>query len=645
MRYETDWNQSGAWLFGRVHVQKVFASLKFLAGAWTMVSLFSLPLALAQEYVPGEVIVKLKGKSKAMESQAFIGKAVSEKAMTLKGSFGGLNMHHFSLKPGQNLEAAIAELNKDPSVEYAEPNYIVEQQSAGFEGGAMKMSDVREMAISDVSAFSQTNAPIQLQDGWSAATDGLNASVVAVIDTGLDLSHSVFVDSGAIWTNPGEIPDNGIDDDGNGYVDDVHGWNFVDNSNAPQDDDGHGTHVSGIILGVTQDISVQPLQAAKIRIMPLKFLDGSGQGTTSAAIKAIYYAVNNGAKVLNNSWGGGGASRALLDAIIYAYDKKTIFVAAAGNAANNNDQSPTYPASYSVPNVVAIAATSDYDSLAGFSNYGATSVHMGSPGVSIYSTLPDDMYGRASGTSMAAPFVSGVAALVVREAPEMTGYQAKSLIFSGAVEISSLSSKTITHSRLNVYNAVQSAKGVTIDPNQPAFDASSAYARTPAAESVSSDEGAGVGGCGLVAKGVFDAARGNGSGGPPKSIAFFALLVLLMAPVVISVSLRNRDPKSRRRHERFHIDSQVKLRFGDRELVGNVSTISLGGVQLNTDAWLDNGGVVKMSIRSPDGSQEIEVEGKVVWSEEKKRYGVAFAKAEDGALAAIKGWTQSLTKA
>jgi subtilisin family serine protease len=609
--------------------------------------------ALAQvsqtaEYVPGEVIVKLRGKSKSIESQAFIGKSVSENAMTLKGSWGGLNAHHFALKPGQSVQAAIAELHKDPMVEYAEPNYIFKKQSTGLEGEVVAFEDFVAQSAVSTSSSGQTSAPIQLQEAWAAATPGLSPPIVAVIDTGVDIGHSLFVDTGAIWTNTREIPGNGVDDDGNGFVDDVNGWNFVSNSPNMIDDDSHGTHVAGIILGATQSITESPLKPAKIRIMPLKFLDGNGSGTTSDAVRAIYYAVNNGAKVLNNSWGGGGFSNSLLNAMAYAYDRQVVFVAAAGNAASNNDSLPTYPANYDVPNVISIAATSDLDYLASFSNFGAQTVHMGSPGVSIWSSLPrnrfsQSMYGRSSGTSMAAPFVSGLAAMIVREAPTMNGYQVKTVIFGGAQEINSLAQKTTTKSRLNLYQSVMAAKGTPVSSSQPTFNAGNV--RRPSSLEASEPS---VGGCGIVAKSIYDlsqGAGGGGMGGARGNVAFFGLLLVLMAPVFLSLALRHRSGKNQRRYTRYQIDSQVKLRFGDRELVGSVSTISLGGVQLNTDAWLDKGGIVKMSISSPDGRDQVEVEGKVVWSEEQKRYGVAFANANEPVLTTINRWTQALLKA
>ena len=608
---------------------------------------FSFATANAQttnDYVPGEIIVKLKSKTATLNAQAFVGKVVAEKGMTLKGSWTGLRMHHLALKAGESVERAIIELQQDPDVEFAEPNYYVHQQSAGQEGEVISMEAARDQAYANSSSSSssyssQTSAPIQVAQAWSAeSTNSSLIPVVAVVDTGLDYNHSVFVNSGAVWTNTREIAANGLDDDGNGYIDDVRGWNFVANNNTPLDDDGHGTHVSGIVLGTTQDITATPIAAAKIRIMPLKFLDANGSGTTSDAVKAIYYAVNNGANVINNSWGGGGFSNSLLNAINYAYDHKVAFVAAAGNASNNNDASPTYPANYTVPNVMSVAATTDMDGFASFSNYGAQTVHVGSPGSSIWSTFPNNTWGRSSGTSMAAPFVSGMAAIMLRESPSMTGYQVKNLIFAQGNSISSLQNKTTTRNRINVLSALNSAKTAVVATSQPYYDVTAA--RAPASDSTQSES---VPACGMVAKAIYDAKDGNGPQGPHRILAFLTLLLVLVSPIVLNVVLRNREGgKARRKHTRYQIDSAVTLKFGDRELTGQVSSISMGGVQVNTDAWLENGGIVKMSIQSPDGKEEIKVEGRVVWSEERKAYGVAFNNADSSIRSQIQGWTKSL---
>lgn len=612
----------------------------FLLGISMLLLMMPAHAQQAAEYVPGEIIIKLKGSSKTLKSQAFIGKAVSEKAMSLKGSWSGLNMHHFKLSSDAEMQQALNDLKNDPDVEFAEPNYIL--RSPGKAGGEQttSLAAARQAAgaSSVVGAYAQTAAPIHLSDAWNAASGNGSPVVVAVIDTGVDYNHEIFRDSGAIWSNPNEIPNNGIDDDGNGFVDDVRGWNFVAGNNDPMDDDNHGTHVAGIVLGATQDLLRYPMQPASIRIMPLKFLDASGIGTTSDAVKCIYYAVNNGARVLNNSWGGGGYSKSLLDAVAYAYSRRAIFVAAAGNSSLNNDVSPTYPASYPVPGVISVAATTDLDSFASYSNYGVSTVHMGSPGTSIWSSLPNQQYGRSSGTSMATPFVSGIAAMMLRENPSLSAYQVKQLIFSGAEIIPSLQNKTITKGRLNAHQSVLAAKSTAGSSEQPAYTAAS---RAPAAEEEM------AGGCGLV-KAMLDDAQGPS--GPHRNVAFFGLLLLLAAPILVAYSLRQKSGKSRRRYPRYQISSQVKLSVGGRELTGNVSSISMGGLQLATDSadpdsWLENGGVVSMVIKSPDGREEIQVAGKVVWSEEKKRYGVAFEGADSSVLNSIGRWTAGLLKA
>lgn len=621
-------------------------------GVIAVIAILLMPLAhasaqITNEYVPGEVIVKLKSKSAKIAAQAFVGKSVSERGMTLKGSWTGLRMHHFALKAGESVEAAISELQQDPEVQYAEPNYIVHRQSTGVvEGQPISMAQAYEQSQSNdsnssyVAYNSQTSAPIQDAEAWTAASSSSSLApvIVAIIDTGVDYNHSVFVNSGAIWTNTAEIPGNGIDDDHNGYVDDVRGWNFVSNTNAPMDDDNHGTHVSGIVLGTTLDIRANPIAAAKIRIMPLKFLDSHGSGTTSDAVKAIYYAVNNGAKVINNSWGGGGFSNSLIDAIAFAYDHKVAFIAAAGNASNNNDASPTYPANYSVPNMISVAATTDMDYFTDFSNYGAQTVHIASPGRSIYSTLPNNTFGSISGTSMAAPFVSGMAALMMRESPSMTGYQVKNLILSNGNTLSTLQNKTSTRARINVLNALNASKNAVVAQSQPSYDVSAA--RSPASEG----GGESVPACGLVAKAIYDAKDGEGPQGPHRLLAFFTLLLVLASPVIVSFALRNREGKNKRQHTRYQISSSVTLKLGDRELTGQVSSISMGGLQVNTDAWLDNGGIVKMSIQSPDGKEAIAVEGRVVWSEANKSYGVAFNNADSGIRSQIQKWTSGLLR-
>lgn len=586
----------------------------------------------AQSYVPGEIIVKLKSDSGSSDSYAFLGKAHSDKEMALKESWGKMNMYHFALKKGQTVEQAVAELRQDPNVLYAEPNYIFSKTTDQVGMHQTFSAEQIQAASVGSQAYQATGADIGVQSVWTNNGSSMPATkpVVAVIDTGLDTTHYVFQDSQAIWVNEDEIAGNGIDDDGNGYVDDRNGWNFVDNSPTMYDDDGHGTHVSGIIMSLDQNIYTTPLRESRIKIMPLKFLNGNGVGTTSNAIRAIYYAVNNGATVLNNSWGGTSYSSALHEAVAYTYSKKAIFVAAAGNSGMNNDSTPMYPASYDVPNVMSILATTDYDYKASFSNFGAHTVDLGSPGVFILSTVPNDAFGTSSGTSMAAPFVAGTAAQMKAESPSMLGYQLKTILNQQYTAVSQLNGQVETAGRLNSGLAVNYAKTAAVDGSQPGYSISYLADRDLASNV------AGGGGCGTV--------RALSENVPPWGSAG-AVVVLLLAPIVVLVIMRMRSPANRRKHERFKIHSDVRLMVGDKEMVGSISSISLGGVQVNTSALMQDGGLVTMAIASPDGSERIEVSGRVVWSEANKAYGVQFAQTPQSVLSRIADWTRGLQKA
>lgn len=598
--------------------------------------------AQAQDYVPGELIVKLKTPAGSEAAFAFMGKAHSEKEMTLRGAYGKLNIYHFGLKKGQKVEDAVAELRQDPNVEYVEPNYILRKVQQPGAIQALTEAEMQQVAQADA-LWSSGGVDIGLQQFYQAqqsvSAQAAAKPIIAVIDTGLDLNHPVFTDTSAVWTNTDEIAANGVDDDGNGYVDDLHGWNFVDNTASIYDDDGHGTHVSGIILNVDQDITANPRHAARIAIMPLKFLDGNGVGSTSNAIRAIYYAAQNGAVVLNNSWGGPSYSGALHEAMAYAYNQGLSIIAAAGNSSGNNDSAPMYPASLDIPSLISVAAITGASQLASFSNYGRNTVHLGSPGVMIYSTLPGG-WGSASGTSMAAPYVAGVAIQMKVESPGMLGYQIRSIIFNQATPTSNLVGKVYTEGKLDAADSINYAQSASVDSAQPAYFG--AYSQNR--ELASSISG---GGCGMVHK-LYQSSRDRFGDGPPTQglQTWYVLLVvaLLAAPLIISQYLRRQAPENRRRYERFRFNSEVTVQIGDRELIGSVSSISLGGVQLNTEAMLEKGGMVKMQISSPDGKESIAVEGKVVWSEARKAYGVAFNNAPHTALYRISQWTKSLQR-
>lgn len=597
----------------------------------------------AQDVVPGEYIVKMKGKPSSQKSAQFVGK-ISSKA-SLKATFGKLNMHHLAMKPGQNAEAFVNEVKQDPDVEYVEPNYVLRKVDGepSEDNRVFSMEETSAMAVDKMSAggsYIQSGANTKVSQAWSAmSTTSSDIPVVAVIDTGIDYTHPVFTDSNALWRNPGEIAANGVDDDGNGYVDDVFGWNFVGHNGLPWDDDNHGTHVSGIVLGVTQNIFASPIQQAIIRIMPLKFLGGDGSGSTSDAISAIYYATNNGANVINNSWGGSSYSQSLHDAMNYAYQHHLVIVCASGNYSSDNDASPLYPANYPVPSSISVAATNDFDSLASFSNYGNTSVHMAAPGVAIWSTVPGGTR-YMSGTSMASPFVAGLAALAIREAPSLTGYQVANLVINSGINLSHLISTTISGNRADTFEGVVAAKAQTgLDPQQPEYVPAN-NSRGLASEEISS--GGGCGTVGLIGANAWRKPQDP----PPQSVLF--VIAFSLAPLIVwnILRLRARDEgKNRRRHERFVMNSEIKVKIGDRELVGHMNTISLGGASFKADALLERGGIVTLQIASPDGGEQISVEGCIVWNEQNQAYGVQFQDAKSGVLNSIQGWTAGLSKA
>ena len=256
---------------------------------------------------------------------------------------------------------------------------------------------------------------IDAEDAWNYGTS--SSVVVAVIDSGIDYRHVDLASN--IWVNSDEVPDNGLDDDRNGYVDDLHGWNFVSENNDPMDDHGHGTHVAGTIGAVGNNGVGVTGVVWNVKMMALKFLDASGSGALSDAISAIDYARQNGAKIINASWGGGGFQAAVQSAISRFQSAGGIFVAAAGNESSDNARSASFPANYNLSHVLSVAASTSANTLSSFSNYG-TNVDIAAPGSSILSTLPNNRYGYMSGTSMAAPHVAGALALLWGQKPTAT---------------------------------------------------------------------------------------------------------------------------------------------------------------------------------------------------------------------------------
>ena len=403
-------------------------------------------------YVPGEILVKFRREASATSRGAL---RVDVAGATRQRFASGAEL--WRLGDGLAVPEAIARLKGAPEIEYAEPNYLLH---------AARLPDdplfpQQYSLLNTGQEEGEAGADIDAAAAWDISTGGSSA-LVAIIDSGIDLDHPDLAAN--LWTNPDEIPGNLVDDDGNGLVDDVHGWDFLNQDNDPDDDDGHGTHVAGII-GAAGDNGLGIAGIAwRASLMPLKFLDEGGFGATSDAIRAIDYAVAHEARVLNASWGGGGFSIALLESIRAAGARHALFVAAAGNDAADLDEAPFYPAGYDLQGMVAVAATDRHDHLAPFSNFGRSSVDLAAPGVAILSTLPGGRYGPGSGTSMAAPHVSGVAALILGLAPGMEVEPLRRRILDHAEPVAALADMIAGAARLNAVRCLLDADTVTPGP-------------------------------------------------------------------------------------------------------------------------------------------------------------------------------------
>lgn len=381
-------------------------------------------------------IVKLKAKS--------LGLAIANRFESFSKKFSylnrvtpiGENLATVEFNNMEEINKRVLELTLSGEIEYAEPDvkaYALSAPNDPLYGSQWAHQKVQSSKAFDISTGSQS-------------------VVVAMIDSGVDYTHPDIAPN--MWINTKEVAGNGVDDDRNGYVDDIYGYDFANNDSNPMDDDGHGTHTAGTVGARGGNGKGISGHSPIVKIMALKFLAKSGAGDVSAAVRAIDYAVKNGAKIMNNSWGSNVTSRTLSDAIIRARNAGVLFVAAAGNSAENNDVSPSYPANYPYDNVISVAASTSGDTLAEFSSYGATKVHIAAPGQGILSTLPGATYGSADGTSMAAPLVSGVLALMIARRPDLNYLQIRQALLSNVDTLSSLSGKVSTGGRINAYKAL-----------------------------------------------------------------------------------------------------------------------------------------------------------------------------------------------
>lgn len=433
--------------------------------------------AVQPEFKKGEVLVQLKkGKLSAQAYGIQAKSLVASLSKKYTASFNQLKTDASLVKIAVKEDVAMAELINDiqanPSVKFAEPNYIYHAYLQDSSPAAVVPNDPqlsKDWAMLNTGQadpkgqVGTAGVDIDATLAWASGT-GSRDVVVAVIDTGVDYTHEDLAAN--IFVNTKEIAGNGIDDDGNGFIDDVHGWNFQAKTNDPMDDNRHGTHCSGTI-GAVGDNGIGTAGVSwKVRILPVKFLSASGSGTLEDAVEGIKYATKMGVNIMSNSWGGGGYSQTMFDAITEAKNKGILFIAAAGNEGNNNDANAAYPASYEIDNVIAVAATDNRDQKASWSNWGARKVHLAAPGVNIFSTVPMSKggYDTFSGTSMACPHVAGAAALLWSQNMTMSAGDIKQRLIATVDPVRSLKRKVVSGGRLNVYNAVNNIVPVRQEP-------------------------------------------------------------------------------------------------------------------------------------------------------------------------------------
>jgi large repetitive protein len=400
------------------------------------------------KFVPGELLVKFRTQVSKRGATSVHGRI---KAHRTKRFHIVKNLEHIKLPPHMTVEDALRFYKGLPEVEYAEPNYIKKPF-------ATTPNDTYFNDLWGLNNTGQTggtaDADIDAPEAWDIQS-GTSNIIVAVLDTGADLDHEDLADN--IWINAGEIPGNSIDDDGNDKVDDVRGWDFKNDDNDPDDETSHGTHVSGTIGARGNNNKGITGVCWTVSLMTVRMMDGSG-GTTAQEIAAIQYAVDMGARIINASFGSydDPPPQSEYDAIQSANASGVLFVAAAGNAGLDIDSGTTkcYPASYDLPNIIAVAASDHNDGLLGGSNYGATTVDVAAPGNYIYSTFPGDNYGYMGQTSTATPHVSGLAALIWSNNPALTHLLVKKIILDNVDQLPSMDGKVLTGGRINAFKAL-----------------------------------------------------------------------------------------------------------------------------------------------------------------------------------------------
>jgi thermitase len=383
---------------------------------------------------PTKYIVKLKKGAQAKSIALFQSKNVKE-VNPLKTSFGKF----YSMQTEGLDQKSLDQLANDPNIEYVEKSQtysispVVINKETISDAKYTDQWGLKNDGKNSGGWFSsgKKGEDVNAEGAW-AISKGNKAIKIAVIDTGVDYNHQDL--KANMWTN--ELEANGIegvDDDGNGYIDDIHGYDFSNDDGDPQDGHGHGTHCAGNI-GAKHDRSGVRGVMDDVQIVAIKFLSDSGRGESEDAIESVEYAIKAGVNLMSNSWGGGEFSQALKDAIQAANDAGIVFVAASGNERADNDKKETYPANYEVDNVISVGSMDGKGKRSSFSNYGKEKVHVFAPGSNILSTVPGNRYQKMSGTSMATPLASGVIGLLISENPNLTPREVRDRVVATSVD-------------------------------------------------------------------------------------------------------------------------------------------------------------------------------------------------------------------
>lgn len=440
-------------------------------------------------FVPGEVLVKVKPgfKGKFLAKKSLLGAEIKKEINTSAGQFVLLKTN------SKSAQSLINELKLLNEVSIAEPNYIYRAINSVPTLESILTGSVREHASSlapqdplygklwglnntgsnepDRNGGQSTTpgvqgADIDAEKAWGI-TRGSKKVVVAVIDTGIDYNHPDLKNN--MWVNEKEIPGNRIDDDNNGFIDDIHGWNAQMDNGNPMDGNAHGTHCAGTIGAEHNNgIGVAGVMS-DVTLMGVKFLSDEGSGNLADAVEAIDYATKMNVDIMSNSWGGGGFSQSLEDVIKAAKNKGIVFVAAAGNESSNNDSRPSYPASYQVDNVISVASHTAQDSLSSFSCFGRRTVHVAAPGSNVLSTTPRGEYKVFSGTSMATPHVSGVIGLLLSETGRLPVLEVRNRLMATSVPGAAYRKTVASGGRVNVYNFLTDTRLPSQGPDNNAW--------------------------------------------------------------------------------------------------------------------------------------------------------------------------------